>query len=121
MKDEHEFLPTREVPWREAADAPGVSERVLSAGPDPARELTRLARWAPGLDTSAAGVIRHDYFEEVYLLEGELEDLTLGRTFTSGHYASRPPGMPHGPYRTRTGCVMLEIRYGVRPPPSEGP
>ncbi|BBA99808.1 hypothetical protein RVR_6591 [Actinacidiphila reveromycinica] len=110
MKDEREFYDAAEVAWREDAGAPGVGERRLSAGADPAVEQTRLARWAPGLDTSAAGVIRHGYYEEVYLLEGELEDLTLGRTFTAGYYASRPPGMPHGPYRTRTGCVMLEIR-----------
>jgi hypothetical protein len=114
VKDEHEFLDSARVPWRPAAGSPGVSERVLSAGPDAEVELTRLARWAPGLDTSAAGVIRHAYYEEVYLLEGELEDLTLGRTFTPGHYASRPPGMPHGPYRTGTGCLMLEIRYPAR-------
>ncbi|SEF80607.1 ChrR Cupin-like domain-containing protein [Actinacidiphila yanglinensis] len=110
MKDEHEFHDTAALPWHADPGAPGVSERRLSAGPDPATELTRLARWAPGLDTSAAGVIRHPYYEEVYLLEGELEDLTLGRTFTAGYYASRPPGMPHGPYRTVPGCVMLEIR-----------
>jgi hypothetical protein len=115
MKDEHEFLDSAALPWREDPAAPGVSERVLSAQPGgDGAELTRLARWEPGLDTSAAGVIRHAYYEEVFLLEGELEDLTLGQTFTSGHYASRPPGMPHGPYRTRTGCVMLEIRYRPR-------
>lgn len=56
-------------------------------------------------------MIRHAYYEEVYLLKGELEDLTLRRTFTAGHYASRPPGMPHGPYRTVTGCLTLEIRW----------
>jgi hypothetical protein len=110
MKDEREFYEAAGVEWRADPGAAGVSERRLSAGADPAVEQTRLARWEPGLDTSAAGVIRHAYYEEVYLLEGELEDLTLGRTFTAGSYASRPPGMPHGPYRTRTGCVMLEIR-----------
>ncbi|MEU6850835.1 cupin domain-containing protein [Actinacidiphila alni] len=112
MKEEHEFRSAADVPWRPAEGSPGVSERLLSQ--DPAAggaELTRLARWEPGLDTSAAGVIRHDYYEEVYLLEGELEDLTLDLTFTAGHFASRPPGMPHGPYRTRTGALMLEIRY----------
>jgi hypothetical protein len=111
MKDEHEFLDTAALPWSPVAGQPGVSERVLSAAPGDAGELTRLARWAPGLDTSAAGVIRHDYYEEVHLLAGELYDLTLDRVFTAGHYASRPPGMPHGPYRTGTGCTMLEIRY----------
>ena len=44
------------------------------------------------------------------MLEGDLTDLTLGRTFGPGDYASRRPGMPHGPYRTASGCLMLEIR-----------
>jgi len=124
MKDEHEFLDTDALPWTAVEGQPGITERLLSAAPgnlgDPGNpgdpgELTRLARWAPGLDTSPAGVIRHDYYEEVYLLDGELHDLTLDRTFGPGHYASRPPGMPHGPYRTTTGCTMLEIRH--RPAP----
>ncbi|MFD7088985.1 cupin domain-containing protein [Streptomyces sp. NPDC059883] len=111
MKAMHEFLDTTDLPWRAVDGHPGVTERVLSAAPGDEGELTRLARWAPGLDTSEAGVIRHEYYEEVYLLEGELHDLTLGATFGAGYYASRPPGMPHGPYRTETGCTMLEIRY----------
>lgn len=80
---------------------------------DPGGEtLTRLARWAPGT-VSGAEVIRHAYVEEVYLLEGSLTDLTIGQTFGAGHYACRPPGMPHGPYRTDEGCTMLEIRYSA--------
>ena len=31
------------------------------------------------MGTSSAGVITHDYAEEMYLLDGELTDLTLGR------------------------------------------
>lgn len=107
MKDEHEFFDVESVRWQDT-DAPGVSERVLSRERDGAVG-TRIARWAPGTVTDA--VIRHDYFEEVLLLDGELHDLTLGTTFTAGSFASRPPGMPHGPYRTDTGCTMLEIRY----------
>jgi hypothetical protein len=113
VKDQHEFYDASARAWTPAEGSPGVSERVLSAGASEA-ELTRLARWAPGLDTSAAGVIRHAYYEEVYLLEGELEDLALKQTFGAGYFASRPPGMPHGPYRTRTGCVMLETRHPAR-------
>ncbi|MGZ3143588.1 cupin domain-containing protein [Lentzea chajnantorensis] len=112
MRTQHEFFPVADLPWHRAE--PGVTERVLSH--DPATPtLTRLARWQPGLETS--GVIRHDYHEEVYLLEGDLTDLTLGETFTAGHFASRRPGMPHGPYRTDGGCLMLEIRTaaGVEP------
>lgn len=105
MREEHEFFPTNEVPWQPATE--GVTERVLSRDPD-TTTLTRIARWAPGLETE--GVIRHDFHEEVYLLEGDLTDLSLNRTFRAGDFASRRPGMPHGPYRTENGCVMLEIR-----------
>ncbi|MFE7011153.1 cupin domain-containing protein [Streptomyces sp. NPDC057651] len=110
MKQEHEFFAGDAAPWREAAQQ-GTEEKVLSRDPDDPAVLTRLVRWLPGLDTSAAGVITHDYVEEVYLLEGDLVDLTLGQTFGPGHYASRRPGTRHGPYRTPAGCTMLEIRY----------
>lgn len=108
MKAEHEFFDTAAVPWQ-PTEVAGVSEKVLSRGAGAI--LTRLARWDAGLDTRAAGIIRHEYVEEVYLLSGDLADLRLGRTFGPGDYACRPVGMPHGPYRTETGCVMLEIRY----------
>ncbi|GAA1975048.1 cupin domain-containing protein [Amycolatopsis minnesotensis] len=110
MKAEYEFFAADAGPWRATAQD-GVTERILSSDPDDPAILTRLARWAPGLDTSFDGVITHDYVEEVYLLDGELHDLTLGRTFRAGEFAMRRPGMRHGPYRTETGCVMLETRY----------
>jgi hypothetical protein len=108
VKQEHEFFDTADLDWTQAPGAGGVMEKVLSQGEGAI--LTRLARWEPGLDTTPSGVIRHEYVEEVYLLDGDLTDLTLGRTFHAGEYASRPIGMPHGPYRTETGCTMLEIR-----------
>ncbi len=109
VKQEREFFDTAGLVWTPAPGAGGVRERVLSRG-DGAL-LTRLAQREPGLDTTEAGIIRHDYVEEVYLLEGDLTDLSLGRTFHAGEYACRPIGMPHGPYRTEAGCTMLEIRY----------
>ena len=109
MKQKKEFFDTTAMPWQPVDDSPGVSERVLSRSNDVI--LTRLARWDAGLDTTPAGIIRHEYFEEVYLLQGELTDLTLGKTFRAGEYACRPVGMPHGPYRTGPGCLMLEVRY----------
>lgn len=109
VKQEREFFDPADVAWAAALGVRGVTEKVLSTGDGPV--LTRLARWEPGLDTVEAGVIRHDYIEEVYLLEGDLTDLTLNRTFHAGEYACRPVGMAHGPYRTEAGCTMLEIRY----------
>jgi hypothetical protein len=109
VKQEREFFDTADVDWTPAPGVGGVMEKVLSQGEGSI--LTRLARWEPGLDTTPAGVIRHEYVEEVYLLDGDLTDLTLDRTFHTGEYACRPIGMPHGPYRTEAGCTMLEIRY----------
>lgn len=88
----------------------GLVERTLSN--DPATGIaTRMLRFAPGTDTSEAGVLRHDFWEEVYILEGEMHDLTLDEVFGPGSYASRPPGMPHGPWRSASGCLTFEVRY----------
>ena len=109
MKQEKEFFDTTAMPWQPVDDSPGVSERVLSRSNDVI--LTRLARWDVGLDTTPTGIIRH----------GELTDLTLGKTFHAGEYACRPVGMPHGPYRTGPGCLMLEVRYLATKALSETP
>lgn len=92
--------------------ADGLTERILAA--DPSTGIaTRMLRFAPGTDTSEAGVLRHDFWEEVYILTGELHDLTLDQVFPAGTYACRPPGMPHGPWRSDPGCVTFEVRYPV--------
>lgn len=105
-----EFFDPATLPWRVVPGEPGVSERVLVE--DPAtRLLTRLVRWDPGLTTASTGPVVHDYFEEVLVLSGSLQDLTLGQTFGAGYYACRPPGMRHGPWATTEGCVMFETRY----------
>jgi hypothetical protein len=105
-----EFFDSGSVPWSSDACQPGVSERVL-AQDSLTGMLTRIVRWAPGVDTSSAGAVTHDYYEEVLLLSGSIRDLALGRTFGAGFYACRPPGMVHGPWKTADGCVMLEVRY----------
>ena len=114
-KPELEFhLPTG--PWTAPPGAgPGVTERVLA---EDARggHRTALVRWEPGTDTSAQGVARHEFWEEVYLLEGSLHDLTLDQTFPRGTYACRPPGMPHGPWLAPEGVTMLVFTY-----PADGP
>ena len=100
-----------EEPWTTPAGAgAGVQERVLAEDPERGCR-TALVRSAPGTDTSAQGVARHDVWEEVYLVEGALHDLTLDRTFTAGMYARRPPGMPHGPWTAEDGVTMLVVTY----------
>lgn len=109
-KPELEFFDTETLPWRDVDGEVGVSQRVLAEDADTG-SLTRLLRWDPGLSTSAAGPVAHEYFEEVLVLSGSLHDLRLNQTFSAGYYACRPPGMLHGPWESAEGCIMLETRY----------
>jgi hypothetical protein len=47
----------------------------------------------------------------VLILSGSMHDLSLDTTFAAGDYACRPPGVVHGPWATRAGCEMFELRY----------
>ena len=76
-----------------------MQELVLSE--DPATgEITRLTRFLPGADTAAFGGKAHPFPEEIFIVAGRLFDAAFGLWLESGHYASRPPGEVHGPFRT---------------------
>src|SRR5262245_11585048 len=116
-KPEHEFFPPDRIAWEPVAGSstggaggPGVEQKILALDPD-TDDVTRLLRFAAGVET--AETITHDFWEEVWILEGTLIDLGKQQTFTAGMYACRPPGMVHGPYRVPDGgCITFEIRYG---------
>ena len=111
-KPEREFFPVDNVAWTPAmgGQVAGLFERILATDPDTG-VATRLLRFDPGTDTRAAGPQVHTFWEEVYVLEGSLHDLTLDQTFGAGTYACRPPGMPHGPWVAPDGCLTFEVRY----------
>jgi hypothetical protein len=110
-KPELEFSSTEAVPWTPTdPGVPGQAERILALD-DESGTATRMLRFEPGCDTTPLGVVTHDFWEEVYILSGDLHDLTLDQVFTAGMYACRPPGMPHGPWRSSEGCVTFEVRY----------
>ena len=111
-KPEREFFPTSDVAWTPVpgSKCDGLTERVL-ARDEHGGVASRILRFAPGTDTTPNGVQQHDFWEEVYILEGALHDTRLGQTFTAGMYACRPPGMPHGPWIAPEGCLTVEIRY----------
>lgn len=110
-KPEHEFFPAEQVGYTPCAGlVPGLTERILAADPD-GGVATRLLRFEPGTDTTPNDVQVHDFWEEVYILDGAITDLRLDRTFTAGMYACRPPGMPHGPWHSPDGCLTFEVRY----------
>lgn len=110
-KPEYEFFPAGTIGFTVCAGAvPALTERVLATDPE-AGVSTRMLRFEPGTDTTPNGVLAHDFWEEVYILEGELTDLRLNETFTAGSYACRPPGMKHGPWVSGPGCLTFEVRY----------
>ena len=95
----------------------GIEQKVLAGAldePGKSGSRTRLLRFRPGVYTGVPFV--HDYWEEVFLVEG---DLTVGNNargeggekFGAGTYACRPPGVPHGPFKSNGGCLLLETHY----------
>ncbi|HJE19806.1 MAG TPA: hypothetical protein K8V35_05590 [Aliicoccus persicus] len=110
-RPEIEFTSYKDFPKVEIPNSTkGRTQRVISGEPGKG-DFMRIAEFEPGVDTSAEGVQSHDYWEELYIIEGSVIDLTLDQEFTAGMVASRPPGMPHGPWYSPNGCVMLEIVY----------
>lgn len=110
-KPEYEFFPVTDVDYTVCPGGdPKITERILSRDPD-GNVATRILRYEAGADSSPMGVQKHDFWEEVYILEGSFVDLTLNQTFSAGEYACRPPGMPHGPWRTDEGVLTFEVRY----------
>ena len=110
-KKELEFQDFPGLEWQQCeGKVPSLRERILVRDPENGM-VTRLLRFEPGTDTSPNGVLKHDFWEEVYILEGSITDLRLNRTFTKGMYACRPPGMLHGPWTTKDGCTTFEVRY----------
>ncbi|HEV2281240.1 MAG TPA: cupin domain-containing protein [bacterium] len=114
-KLEREFFRPDDSGWQPVvgsptmgAGGPGIMQKILSRDEE-SGDVTRLLRFEGGAET--AGTIAHDFWEEVWILEGELVDLGKKQAYTAGMYACRPPGMPHGPYRVPKGCMTLEFRY----------
>ena len=114
-KPEFEFFDVDRIPWTAVpGGVPELAERIL-APEGRAGVATRLLRWKPGADTTPSGVQVHSFWEEVYILEGSIVDLRLNQTFTRGMFACRPPGMPHGPWKSPEGCLTFEVRYSQGP------
>src|SRR5260370_8705511 len=90
----------------------GIEQKILAGSLDEQRRngsRTRLLRFAPGVFTTEPFV--HEYWEEVYLIEG---DLTVGNdgagqggeSFLAATSPSRPPPAVHGPFKSNGGCLF---------------
>lgn len=107
-KKEMEFFEVSKIPWKPAAGMVGVKEKILSRDPE-SGSYTRILKLDRGAEIPQ--LLSHDFWEEVYIIQGSLTDKRKERTFTKGMYACRPPGMKHGPYVSRSGFLAIETRY----------
>lgn len=95
----------------------GIKQKILVSDLDEDKKTggrTRLLTIGPGVFTTEPFV--HDHWEEVYMLDGDLivgndAQGNGGEKFTGPTYACRPPGAPHGPFKSDGGCLMYEIHY----------
>ena len=111
LRDENRHL------WTAVAGLEGMAEELTLSLDSETGEYTRLTRFLPGADTTPFGGKRHIYPEEVLIVSGRLYDSAFGEWLEQGHYASRPPGELHGPFRTDVGCVVLELSFPGRVTP----
>lgn len=96
---------------------PGIEQKILAGRLDEQNKTgsrTRLLRFRPGAYTTAPFV--HEYWEEVFLVSGDLvvgsdAQGSGGENFSAHTYACRPPGVFHGPFKSETGCLLLEVHY----------
>lgn len=59
-------------------------------------------------------VCSHDYWEECYIIDGRMYDVSKKEWFRAGSYCHRPPGMLHGPCKAdeALGCRWIGMaRY----------
>jgi hypothetical protein len=100
--------------WTPVKGLEGMAEELTLSIDEETGEYTRLTRFLPGADTTAFGGKCHPYPEEVFIVSGCLYDAAFDIWLERGHYASRPPGEVHGPFRTDAGCVVLELSFPGR-------
>ncbi len=104
--------------WTTPAGYPtGIEQKILAGTLDEERRSgsrTRLLRFCPEVFTTAPSFT--NIGKRSTLIEG---DLTVGNdaegkggeSFAPGTYACRPPGAVHGPFKSNSGCLLLEIHY----------
>lgn len=100
--------------WTPIKGLEGIAEELTLSIDPVTGEYTRLTRFLAGADTTPFGGKSHPYPEEVFVVSGRLYDKAFDIWLEAGHYASRPPGEIHGPFKTDIGCVVLEVSFPNR-------
>jgi len=103
--------PKNKDQWQTIDGMESLAEELTLSIDNETGEYTRLTRFYPGADTASFGAKSHDYPEEIFVVSGSLYDQAFDMWLETGHYASRPPGEVHGPFRTEAECVVLEVSF----------
>ena len=53
----------------------------------------------------------HDFWEEIYILDGYMVDYSTDKVYPKGSYALRQAGILHGPFGSKLGCTILETTW----------
>lgn len=118
-RDHREFFRVdMEAGWERIPGYPDGFSRLTLADsldiPGARGRSTRLVRIEAGTVLSRAVI--HPHCEEVFIYEGDLvvgcdENGAGGEVFAAPTFAIRPEEILHGPFTSRTGCLMFEVHY----------
>jgi hypothetical protein len=74
-------------------------------------DYIRLTWFRDGFYTGAFGAKSHPYPEEIFVVSGRLYDEAFDMWLEPSHYASRPPGEVHGPFRAEGDVIIHECSF----------
>ncbi len=97
--------------WQPIEGLEDIAEEITLSIDASTGEYSRLTRFHAGADTTSFGSKSHEYPEEIFIVSGRIYDQAFDMWLETGHYASRPPGEVHGPFKTEEGCVVLEVSF----------
>jgi hypothetical protein len=119
MKKHLEFVKVDvSADWERPQGYPlGFWQKILASDIDETTKRgsrTRLLRIEP--DAYSTEPFVHDHWEEVYVMQGDLvvgndKEGKGGQQALAHTYACRPPGVLHGPFTTKGGCILYEMHY----------
>ena len=97
--------------WQEIEGSDGQLWQITISEDQLTGDYTRLTKFNAGFSTEKFGAKSHDYTEEIFVVSGRLYDEAFNLWLEPGHYACRPPGEIHGPFKAETDVIILEISY----------
>ncbi|MEA3273736.1 MAG: cupin domain-containing protein [Pseudomonadota bacterium] len=105
------LAPEHEASWEVVDGSDGNLMQLTVAEDLVTGDYTRLTKFRDGFSTESFGAKSHDYPEEIFVVAGRLYDEAFQMWLEPGHYASRPPGEIHGPFKADGDAVVLEVSY----------